>query len=192
MKVFKKVAPAAGRFAAGRAVAGVGTAGMLGRAGFAASRAHPLLTAGAIAAIAYKQGVSMETATELALQEVEAWEGQPQMFLQRRLKEEVGDIAAAATRSALRPGPPREAFPLLESLRVKRKVSKANKAVKQGMTWLKAGGKAATGAGAGVLPKAAFRTAVKAAGMANPKTKSKPGKGKSTMNKLARRLKKWW
>jgi len=28
--------------------------------------------------------------------------------------------------------------------------------------------------------------------MANPNTKSKPGKGKSIMNKLARRLKKWW
>jgi len=75
---------------------------------------------------------------------------------------------------------------------VKRKVSKANRAVKQGMTWLKAGGKALTGAVAGTLPAAAFRTAVKAAGMANPKTQSKPGKGKSIMNKLARRLKKWW
>jgi len=42
------------------------------------------------------------------------------------------------------------------------------------------------------LPHAAFKTAVKAAGMANPKTASKIGKGKSIMNKLARRLKKWW
>ena len=75
---------------------------------------------------------------------------------------------------------------------LKRKISKANRAVKQAMTWLKAGGKAVTGAVAGTLPAAAFRTAVKAAGMANPKTKSKPGKGKSIMNKLARRLKKWW
>jgi len=60
------------------------------------------------------------------------------------------------------------------------------------MTWLKAGTKAASGAMPGKLPAAAFRTAVKAAGMANPKTKSKPGKGKSILNKLARRLKKWW
>jgi len=75
---------------------------------------------------------------------------------------------------------------------IKRKVSKANKAVKQAMTWLKAGTKAATGARPGILPAAAFRTSVMAAGMANPKTKSKPGKGKSIMNKLARRLKKWW
>jgi len=75
---------------------------------------------------------------------------------------------------------------------VKRKVSKANRAVKEGMRLLKAGGKALSGSTAGTLPKAAFRIAVKAAGMANPKTKSKPGKGKSIMNKLARRLKKWW
>ena len=75
---------------------------------------------------------------------------------------------------------------------VKRKVSKANKAVKQGMRWLKEGAKGSTGALPGKLPSGAFRTAVKAAGMANPKTKSKPGKGKSVINKLARRLKKWW
>ena len=75
---------------------------------------------------------------------------------------------------------------------VKRKVSKANRAVKEGMRILKAGGKAVSGAAAGTLPKAAFRISTKAAGMANPKTKSKPGKGKSIMNKLARRLKKWW
>jgi len=74
----------------------------------------------------------------------------------------------------------------------KRKVSKANRAVKQGMAWLKAGGKAISGAPAGILPKAGFRIATKAAGMANPNTKSKPGKGKSIINKLARRLKKWW
>jgi len=60
------------------------------------------------------------------------------------------------------------------------------------MTWLKAGTKAASGAKPGLLPKGAFRTAVKAAGAANPNTKSRVGKGKSIMNKLARRLKKWW
>jgi len=76
--------------------------------------------------------------------------------------------------------------------KIKRKVSKANKAVKQGMAWLKSGTKAATGALPGKLPTGAFKTVVRAAGMANPKTQSKPGKGKSIMNKLARRLKKWW
>jgi hypothetical protein len=74
----------------------------------------------------------------------------------------------------------------------KRRVSKANQAVKVAMGWLRGGGKALTGAAIGTLPKGAFKIATKAAGMANPKTKSKPGKGKSIMNKLARRLKKWW
>jgi len=74
----------------------------------------------------------------------------------------------------------------------KRKVSRANKAVKQAMTWLKAGTKAASGAKPGRLPAGAFKTAVMAAGRANPNTKSRIGKGKSKMNKLARRLKKWW
>ena len=76
--------------------------------------------------------------------------------------------------------------------KIKRKVSKANKAVKHGMGLLKAGTKASTGADKGKLPKGAFKTATKAAGLANPKTASKIGKGKSVINKLARRLKKWW
>lgn len=75
---------------------------------------------------------------------------------------------------------------------VKRKVSKANKAVKQGMKWLKEGAKGATGAKAGILPPRAFAAATRAAGLANPKTQSKPGKAATVVNKLARRLKKWW
>jgi hypothetical protein len=75
---------------------------------------------------------------------------------------------------------------------LKRKVSKSNKAVKQGMKWLKEGSKGVTGAIPGILPKGAFLTSVKAASMANPKTPSKIGKGKSIRNKLARKLKKWW
>jgi len=74
----------------------------------------------------------------------------------------------------------------------KRKVSRANKAVKQGMKWLKEGTKGTTGAMPGTLPKGAFLTSVKASSMANPKTPSKIGKGKSVKNKLARKLKKWW
>ena len=95
-------------------------------------------------------------------------------------------------REAFRPGPAMVTVPPPVIQGAKRAVSKANRAVKQGMSWLKAGTKAATGAMPGTLPANAFRTTVKAAGMANPKTKSKPGKGKSIMNKLARRLKKWW
>jgi len=92
-------------------------------------------------------------------------------------------------REAFRPGPAMVTIPPEVT---KRAVSQANRAVKQGMSWLKAGTKAATGAVPGKLPRGAFKTVVKAAGLANPKTKSKIGKGKTIMNKLARRLKKWW
>jgi len=81
---------------------------------------------------------------------------------------------------------------LAARVRPKRKTSRANTAVKQAMKWLKGGGASTTGALKGRLPKNAFKIATKAAGMANPKTPSKPGKGKSIMNKIARRLKKWW
>ena len=74
----------------------------------------------------------------------------------------------------------------------KRTVSKANKAVKHAMGLLKAGTKRSTGADKGKLPKGAFKTAVKAAGLANPGTKSVIGKGKSITKALARKLKKWW
>lgn len=73
----------------------------------------------------------------------------------------------------------------------KRAISKANKAVKQGMAILKAGTKASTGADKGVMPAGAFKTATKAAGLANPKTPSKiTGKGK--VKNLARKIKRWW
>ena len=75
---------------------------------------------------------------------------------------------------------------------VKRKVSKANKAVKAGMAWLKKGSKKLTGAVPGTLPAKGFITATKAAGMANPKTASKPKKANTPVNRLARYLKKWW
>ena len=74
----------------------------------------------------------------------------------------------------------------------KRKVSKANKAVKHAMGLLKAGTKRSTGADKGKLPKGAFKIATKAAGLANPGTKSKIGKGKSVVKALARKIRKWW
>lgn len=74
----------------------------------------------------------------------------------------------------------------------KRKVSKANKAVKAGMAWLKKGSKKLTGAAPGTLPARGFITATKAAGLANPKTKSKPKKANTPVNRLARYLKRWW
>jgi len=75
---------------------------------------------------------------------------------------------------------------------IKRQVSKANKAVKAGMAMLKAGTKRTTGAVPGKLPKGAFSIATKAAGLANPGTPSSIRIGKSAVNLLARKLKKWW
>jgi len=74
---------------------------------------------------------------------------------------------------------------------VSRKVSKANKAVKHAMGLLKAGTKASTGADKGKLPRGAFLSSVKAAGLANPNTPSRI-KGKGKIKNLARKLKRWW
>ena len=75
---------------------------------------------------------------------------------------------------------------------VKRRVSKANKAVKEAMKFLKAGTKVQTGSKPGTLPKGAFKIATKAAGLANPKTRSKIGKAKTKLNKLAMKVRRWW
>jgi len=74
----------------------------------------------------------------------------------------------------------------------KRAISKANKAVQFAMDSLKAGTKRSTGADKGKHPKGAWSLSTKAAGLANPKTPSKIGKGKSTLKNLARKVKKWW
>jgi len=74
---------------------------------------------------------------------------------------------------------------------VRRKVSKANKAVKHAMGLLKAGTKASTGADKGKLVKGAFKMATKAAGLANPNTASKI-KGKGKLKALARKIRSWW
>jgi len=74
----------------------------------------------------------------------------------------------------------------------KRKVSKANKAVKHAMSLLKAGSKRSTGADKGKLVKGAFKIATKAAGLANPLTPSNIGKGKGKVKALARKIRKWW
>jgi len=74
----------------------------------------------------------------------------------------------------------------------KRALSKANKAVKFAMDYLKAGTKATTGADKGKHPKGAWSLSTKAAGLANPNTQSSIGKGKSKLKMLARKIKKWW
>jgi hypothetical protein len=90
---------------------------------------------------------------------------------------------------AVRPGPIMATVP---TKTIKRAVSKANRAVKHGMTLLKAGTKAQTGSKPGTLAKGAFKIATKAAGLANPKTPSKITKAKTKVNKLARKIRKWW
>jgi len=137
-------------------------------AGMAVARRHPVGTAAAIAYVAYKQGLSVETATDLIEQQMEIQMQQPQFFVQEQIKGAIRD--------------PTEA---------KRKVSKANKAVKHAMGLLKAGTKASTGADKGKLVKGAFKMATKAAGLANPNTASKI-KGKGKLKALARKIRSWW
>ena len=187
MSLFRSLVKTVGRAAGRMAVGGARTAGMV-------ARRHPVGTALLAGYIAHTQGVSMDTATELALDELENVQ-----YMQRRVSPLLAPVQVARgieraieyepvplPGGGLGPGQP------AASRAARRKISKANKAVKQGMNWLKQGTKAATGALPGKLPKGAFKTATKAAGLANPKTASKIGKGKSTINKLARRLKKWW
>jgi len=137
----------------------------VGRLALAGAKKHPVLTVAALAIIAQQAGLSpAETAVFIAEEQLK----QPQFFLQEQVKAAIRDPAAA-----------------------KRKVSKANKAVKHAMGLLKAGTKASTGADKGKLPKGAFKTAVKAAGLANPRTPSRI-KGKGRIKNLARKLKRWW
>jgi hypothetical protein len=113
-------------------------------------------------------------------------------------REEITDVARALGQqfegtepAGVRPAiVGREAIPAVRA--VKRKVSRANRAVKHAMKILKSGTKAQTGSAPGTLPAGAFRTSTKAAGLANPNTKSIIGKGKSKVKALARKLKKWW
>jgi len=138
-------------------------------AGMAIARRHPVGTAAAVAYVAYKQGLSVETAADLIEQQYELEMQQPQFFVQEQIKAAIRDPVGA-----------------------KRKVSKANKAVKHAMSLLKAGSKRATGADKGKLPKGAFKMATVAAGLANKKTRSKIGKGRGKVKALARKLTKWW
>ena len=154
-------------------VAGRGVARAPGTVGMLALR-HPYIATGAIVYVAYQNRDEIQNLLERGYEVmVDPSFGQP----------------TQPRREGFRPGPAMVTIPPAVT---KRAVSTANKAVKQGMKWLKAGTKAATGAKPGKLPKGAFKTVVKAAGLANPKTKSRIGKGKTIMNKLARRLKKWW
>ena len=189
IKVFKKVAPVAGRAVAREAV-GLGRLAVRGvpRAGMALARSNPYTLAALLLYAGYIKreeiaevgaAIADDPRTQAAYEDLLAG-GQAAVGTMR----EAATFTYGEDLSKLGIGPGKAA--------TRRRISKANKAVKQGMKWLKEGGRGVSGAVAGALPTAAFKIATKAAGMANPKTKSKPGKGKSIMNKLARRLKKWW
>jgi len=172
INAFIRIAKAAGR-SLGRGLAKApGTARML-------AMRHPLATAGAVIYVGYKQREEiMDLLSRGYVIATDPSFGQP------------GPPGPFG--ETFRPGPAMVTVPAAVTRGAKRAVSKANKAVKHAMGLLKAGSKRATGADKGKLVKGAFKIATKAAGLANPKTKSKIGKGKSVLNKLARRLKKWW
>jgi len=102
-------------------------------------------------------------------------------------RDDIADVAETIGQSI------EEAVPVIQASgkATRRKVSKANKAVKHAMGLLKAGPKRSTGAGIGILPKGAFKMATKAAGLANPKTKGNT-KGKGRLKALARKIRSWW
>ena len=137
-------------------------AGTLARVGKTVALRHPVLTAGAVVYYTYQNREEIGDLVEQGYEVLQDVAQQPSMIIS--------------------PGYAGR----------KRLVSKANKAVKQGMKLLTSGTKAQTGSGPGTLPAGAFKIATKAAGLANPKTKSTIGKGKSAIKKLARKLRSWW
>ena len=163
----RQLAAAAARRAPAVAVRGAGTAG---RVGLAVAKRHPI---GAAATLAYLGYIHRDDIADVAAT--------------------IGEAAGATFEGmgGLMRGEG-EVRLLDEKFPATRKVSKANKAVKHAMGLLKAGSKRSTGADKGKLAKGAFKTAVKAAGLANPNTKSKIGKGKGKVKALARKIRKWW
>jgi len=157
----RQLAAAAARRVPGVAARAAGTA-------LGVARRHPIAATAFIAYVAHTQGVSLDTAQNIVASEIELHQAQPQFFLQEQIKAEIRD-----------PG------------RAKRKLSKANRAVKHAMGLLKAGPKRSTGADKGKLIKGAFKMATKAAGLANPNTASKI-KGKGKLKALARKIRSWW
>jgi hypothetical protein len=168
----RQLAAAAAKAAARRAP---GVAARAGGTALGVARRHPYATAAFVAYVAHKEGVSLETAREL-------------------VESQVSEVEEATRYTSPLLTPPLRAIvdPRGTIPRYKRKVSKANKAVKYGMSLLKAGTKAATGADKGKLPKGAFKIATVAAGLANKNTASKIGKGSSKVKTLARKIRKWW
>jgi hypothetical protein len=151
------------------AAVGIGAARLAGRV----AMRHPVLTA---AGVIYVASQNQDEIRQLLQQ---GYEIIPETF----------GTADPGEFAPVRPGP---MAVFVDPVKVKRAVSKANRAVREGMKILKAGTKARTGSKPGTLPKGAFKLATKAAGLANPKTKSKIGKAKTKLNKLAMKIRRWW
>jgi len=188
IKVLKKVLPVVGRVAAAEIVGGVTTGGLIGRT---LVRGATIGAAGAVARNPWTLAAALLTLGYIKREEIAEVGAAIADDPRTAAAYEQLIASGQGVQQTLQPFTGLVGLPRT-GLKPTRRISKANRAVKQAMSWLKAGTKAATGAAAGTLPGGAFRIAVKAAGMANPKTKSKPGKGKSIMHKIARRLKKWW
>jgi hypothetical protein len=158
----RQLARAAATAAARAAPRAAGTAGLI-------AKRHPVASVVALGYVAHRMGLGPIETAEFIAEEL----AEPAMGMRGRI----------GLHGATPPDPVKLK---------KRKVSKANKAVKHAMNMLRAGSKGATGAAKGSLPKGAWSMATKAAGLANPKTKSKIGKGASKLKRLARTLKRWW
>jgi len=186
IKFFQKIAPPAagifGREAVGLARFGAQALPTVARGaiglGRLAARTNPYSLAALLAYEGYIHRDDIAAVAEsLGVAEAPA----EQASLQREV--------AAGVQRGLIGGP----SPIPAAIReTKRKVSKANRAVKMAMSLLKSGSKAQTGAVAGKYPKRAFAIATKAAGLANPGTPSGIKIGKSVTKYVARKLKKWW
>jgi len=167
-----KVAVQAAKKVLRRGVAPIASAGLRAaprlamtgaRVGLTVAKRHPVIFA---AALAYEGIIHREQIMEVAEQIQEGG-----------FREVLEDVAQ----------------PVIGTVKsIRRKISKANRAVKYGMGLLRTGSKASTGADKGKLPKGAFRTATIAAGLANPNTQSKIGKGSSVLKSLARKIRSWW
>jgi len=177
-----------------------GAGGVIGReilgAGRLAARAVPMAARGAVSLgrfaarsnpyslallLAYEGYIHRDDIAAVA-ESIGATEARPEQAIMQR------EVAAGVQRGLI--GGP---SPVPGAIRaIKRKVSKANRAVKEGMKILKTGSKASTGAPTGKYPKRAFAIATKAAGLANPGTPSGIKIGKSVTKYVARKLKKWW
>jgi len=189
MKILKKAGRHAGR--SGLRLAGTALTG----ARFVALR-HPALTTLGVLWLAWENQDAIRNFTSQGYEIVsDTAFGQPGPGATQRERFRPGPAMVPLGHGIQPPHPipdyPGIVFPPIQPRGlVKRTVSKANKAVKKAMQILKKErkGKKLSKKQRGTV----WKVATKAAGLANPNTKSKIGKGNTPTKKLARKLKKWW